>query len=68
MGRATIEVNPDKRNGYYHEFQKKVVDAAPLLWVHELQFATVYNNQFKNLIASPLGLYTSFSQVYQEKK
>lgn len=68
MDRATIEIDPNKRNGYYHELQKKVVDAAPLLWVHELQFATVHSNQFKDLIVSPLGLYTSFSQAHQEKK
>lgn len=68
MDQATVEVNPEKRNAAYAALQKKVVDAAPLLWIHELQFATVHNKQFKNLIVSPLGLYTSFSQAYQEKK
>ena len=38
-------------------FQKIVVDGSPLVWVHELQFFTVYNKQFKDVIVSPLGLY-----------
>jgi hypothetical protein len=30
-----------------------------------LRFATVYSNKFKDLIVSPLGLYSSFSQAHQ---
>jgi peptide/nickel transport system substrate-binding protein len=48
--------------------EKKLVEAAPLVWVHELQFVTVYNTRFKDLIVSPLGIYASFSQAYQAKK
>jgi peptide/nickel transport system substrate-binding protein len=68
MEQAAIEVNQQKRNAIYHELQKKLVEAAPYVWVHELQFVTVLNTGFKNLIVSPLGLYTSFSQAYQAKK
>jgi peptide/nickel transport system substrate-binding protein len=67
MDKATIEVDPQRRNALYHDLQKKLGDAAPLVWVHELKFATVYNNQFKNLIVSPLGLYASFDQAYLDK-
>ena len=55
------------RAAIYHEFQKLVVEAAPLVWVHELQFVTVYNKQFKDLIVSPLGLYASFDRAYQDR-
>ena len=68
MDKATVEVDAKKRNALYHELQTKLVEAAPYVWVHELQFVTVYNTSFKDLIVSPLGLYTSFSQAYQAKK
>lgn len=65
MNRATVTVDPAQRAAIYHELQKKLVDAAPYVWVHELRFATVYSNKFKDLIVSPLGLYSSFSQAQQ---
>ena len=67
MDQATIEVDPKKRAALYQEFQKLVVDAAPLIWVHELQFVTVYNKQVKDLIVSPLGLYAAFDRAYLDK-
>ena len=67
MDQATVELDPKKRAALYHEFQKLVVEAAPLVWVHELQFVTVYNKQFKDLIVSPLGLYASFDRAYQDR-
>jgi peptide/nickel transport system substrate-binding protein len=67
MDQATVELDPKKRAALYQEFQKLVVEAAPLVWVHELQFVTVYNKQFKDLIVSPLGLYASFDRAYQDR-
>ena len=67
MDQATVELDGKKRAALYHEFQKLVVEAAPLVWVHELQFVTVYNKQFKDLVTSPLGLYASFDRAYQDK-
>jgi peptide/nickel transport system substrate-binding protein len=68
MDKASVEVDPEKRHAIYHDLQTKLVEAAPYIWVHELQFVTVYNNSFRDLIVSPLGIYTSFSQAYQAKK
>ena len=67
MDQATVELDPKKRAALYQEFQKLVVEAAPLVWVHELQFVTVYNKQVKDLIVSPLGLYASFDRAYLDK-
>ena len=67
MDQATVELDPKKRAALYHEFQKLIVEAAPLVWVHELQFVTVYNKQVKDLIVSPLGLYASFDRAYMDK-
>ena len=52
MDQATVELDPKKRAALYLEFQKLVVEAAPLVWVHELQFVTVYNKQFKAMSSS----------------
>ena len=30
----------------------------------ELNFVTVYDNKFKNLVVSPLGTYSPFNEVY----
>jgi len=67
MDQATIEPNPVKRAALYKEFQQIVVEAVPVFWVHELQFATVYNKQFKDLIVSPLGIFASFDRAYIDK-
>jgi len=67
MDQATVEVNPRKRAALYKELQKTVVEGSPLVWVHELQFVTVYNKQFKDVIVSPLGLYASFDRAHSDK-
>jgi peptide/nickel transport system substrate-binding protein len=67
MDQAAVEPNPAKRAALYKEFQKLIVEASPIAFVHELQFATVYNKQFKDLIVSPLGIYGSFDQAHQAR-
>ena len=63
MKEAAIEVDPVKRAALYHQFQKLVGDAAPLIWISELQFVTVYDTKFKDLTVSPLGAYAPFNRV-----
>jgi peptide/nickel transport system substrate-binding protein len=67
MDQATVELNPARRGALYKEMQQLVVEASPLVWVHELQFVTVYNKGFKDLIVSPLGLYAPFDRVWHDK-
>ena len=67
MDEATVETDPKKRGALYHEFQKKVVEGSPLVWVLELDFTTVYNKKVHDWLVSPLGLYSSFDQVWLEK-
>jgi peptide/nickel transport system substrate-binding protein len=67
MDQATVEQSPRKRAALYKEFQQLVVEAAPIVWVHELHFVTVYHKQFKDLIVSPLGIYTAFDRAYLDK-
>jgi peptide/nickel transport system substrate-binding protein len=63
---ASIEPNPQKRNALYHEFQKLVVEASPIVWVMELQFTTVYNKNLNDAIVSPLGVNTSFDKAWMQ--
>ncbi len=67
MDRATVEPDPVRRARYYREFQQVVVAASPVVWVHELQFSTVYNKDFKDVITSPLGIFASFDRAYLAK-
>jgi len=67
MDEATVETDPKKRAALYHDFEKKVVEASPLVWVLELDFTTVYNKKVHDWLVSPLGLYSSFDQAWLEK-
>ena len=60
MDRATVEPDPKKRAALYHEFQKKVVEASPIVFVMELDFVTVHNKRLQGLLVSPLGLVLLF--------
>jgi peptide/nickel transport system substrate-binding protein len=63
---ATVENDPAKRGQQYKEAQKLIVEDAVHVWVHEMQFANVYNKKFKNLVTTPLGVYSSFADAYSE--
>lgn len=67
MDRAAVEPDIKKRAELYHELQKKVVEASPLVWVMELNFVTVYNKKLHDFLVSPLGLYSSFAQAWMSK-
>jgi peptide/nickel transport system substrate-binding protein len=67
MDEGTVETDPKKRAALYHEFQKKVVEASPLVYVLELDFTTVYNKKLQDWLVSPLGLYASFDQAWLAK-
>jgi peptide/nickel transport system substrate-binding protein len=67
MDQATIEPDPQKRAALYHEFQKKVVEAAPNVWVHELKFSTVHQKNLKDIVVSPLGVFSNFDRAYFAK-
>jgi peptide/nickel transport system substrate-binding protein len=67
MDRATVEVDPKKRAALYHDFQKRVVEASPIVFVHELDFVTVYNKRLQGFLVSPLGIYANFDQAWLQK-
>jgi peptide/nickel transport system substrate-binding protein len=63
MKEAAVETDPKKRGALYHQFQKLTVEAAPIVWVMELNFVTVYDSKFKDLTVSPLGTYSAFNKA-----
>ena len=67
MDQATVEPDPGKRAALYHELQKKIVEASPLVFVLELDFPTVYNKKVQGFPASPLGLYSSMETIWLSK-
>ena len=66
MDKATVEPDLNKRAEYYHRVQKIVVDQAPIVWVFELNFPTVVNRRYHDVIVSPLGIYTNFATAWRE--
>ena len=67
MNKATVEFDPSKRNAYYHELQKLVVEATPIAWAIELNFPTIINKRFKGVIVSPLGIYSSYDGAWLDR-
>jgi peptide/nickel transport system substrate-binding protein len=67
MDETTVEADPKKRAALYQEFQKKIVEASPLVFVLELDFVTVYNKKLQDWLVSPLGMYSSFDQAWLAK-
>lgn len=67
MDKATVEIDPKRRAEFYHEFQKDVVEASPIVFVMELDFVTVYNKKLHDWLVSPLGMYSSFDQAWLAK-
>jgi peptide/nickel transport system substrate-binding protein len=66
MDKATVEPEAAKRSALYRELVKKVSEASPVIYVHELTFPTIMNRQFKDLIDSPLGIYGNFANANKQ--
>ena len=66
MDQGTVEPDPAKRAALYNELIKKTSEASPVIYVLELQFPTLVNKQFKNVITSPLGIYGNYATAYKE--
>ncbi len=66
MREAGVEIDLAKRAQLYHKFQQLVVEAAPLIWVSELEFVTVFDTKFRDLTVSPLGTYAPFNWAWLE--
>lgn len=66
LDQAAIENDPAKRGALYKELVAKVTEASPEIYLLELNFPTVVNKQFKNVITTPLGIYGNYATAYKE--
>lgn len=64
MKAASVENDPKKRNALYHELQKLLTEAVPIVWVNELDWVNIYHTKFQDLIVSPLGVCAAFDQAW----
>lgn len=65
--KAASSVDQDERAKLYAEFQKIAVDEVANGLLAELQFATLYRDNVKNLVKTAIGLNETYDEVYIEK-
>jgi len=66
LDKAKVEPNAKKRAALYSEALVFVAEEIPIVWVHEMNFPTVINNQFGDVIVSALGVYSNFDRAYMK--
>ena len=66
LNMAKIEPDADKRSALYAEALAFLSEEIPIIWVHEMNFPTVINNQFEDVIVSALGVYSNFDRAYMK--
>jgi peptide/nickel transport system substrate-binding protein len=64
MDAAKVETDPEVRAELYAEFQRVIVEQSPIVFMHELEFTTVYNTAVQNVPEGPLGVYDNFMDVW----
>lgn len=63
---AASTIDDQKRQEYYSEMQKILVEDCPIAWLVEMEFPTIYDKRLKNLVTTGIGIHESFDGVYFE--
>lgn len=63
---AAVETDPAKRQPMYSEIQKVLVEDVAQGSLVDLEFATIYRDNVKNLVQTALGVHDNFADVYIE--
>lgn len=63
---AAIAVDPAKRQALYSEVQRLLVEEVPVGWLVELDFPTMYDKRFHDLVVSAIGVNDDFDQAWFE--
>ena len=66
--KAASAVDPAERGRLYKDFQKIAIDDAANGYLVELQFATMWRPEVKNLVKTAVGVNESFDDVSLDKK
>ncbi|HTT78992.1 MAG TPA: ABC transporter substrate-binding protein [Stellaceae bacterium] len=65
---AATEIDPAKRKAQYVEFQKIVVDDAPIAYVNVVPYYTIYDKGLANIPTSIWGSMSAMDELYWQKK
>jgi peptide/nickel transport system substrate-binding protein len=66
LNRAKVEPDAIKRGALYAEVLQILAEEEPIVWIHEMNFPTVINNQYGDVIVSALGVYSNFDRAYKK--
>lgn len=61
---AAVEVDPERRQELYTEVQQLLVEEVPVAWLIELEFPTIYDTRFHNLVTTAIGTNETYDDVY----
>lgn len=64
---AAIANGAEARQALYDEIQKEVVDDAPVAWLLELEFPTIYRCEVKNLVTTGIGVNDGLRDAWIEQ-
>ncbi|RUA00363.1 MAG: ABC transporter substrate-binding protein [Deltaproteobacteria bacterium] len=67
LARAAVETDIARRKAIYAEFQKIVVDDAPIAYINTLPFHVAYDKRLKNINTTIWGSMSPMHQVYWDK-
>ncbi|MFP5475392.1 MAG: ABC transporter substrate-binding protein [Gammaproteobacteria bacterium] len=60
---GAVAADPEKRKALYLEVQKLLLEEAPVAWLHEINFPTLYRSKVKNPVSSGIGLNDSLGRA-----
>ncbi|MEX3314433.1 ABC transporter substrate-binding protein [Sulfitobacter sp. PS-8MA] len=64
---ADAETDEAKRAELYSQAQRRIAEQAPVVWLAELDFPTLYKSKVKDLISDATGLSSNFAGVWIEE-
>ncbi len=67
LAQAAVEMNQAKRKALYAEFQKIVVDDAPIAYLGTFPFYMIYDKNLKNVNTTIWGPMSPMHEVYWDK-
>jgi len=67
MDLATIELDKDKRKELYAELQRLAAQAAPIIWIVDVNYPTVVNKKLHHAISTAQGLHGSLAEAWLEQ-
>lgn len=66
MAQAGVETNPERRKALYREFQKIVVQDAPIAFLNVIPYYQVYDKNLHNLPTTIWGAAAPFDEMYRK--